>query len=65
MVHGPMSPYIVNGPRDRRVQVGQSIQLTCRIVGQPWPLVKWFKDGQEITSDGKLANINNCNWHQN
>jgi len=41
----------LTGPRDRRVQDGQSIQLTCRVVGNPWPHVRWFKDDDQVLQD--------------
>ena len=51
LIHSPLAPFMVNGPRDRRLQVGQSIQLTCRVVSNPWPVVKWFKDDEPIIPD--------------
>merc|ERR1711892_1245807 len=51
LIHFPLAPYMVNGPRDRRIQVGQSIQLTCRVVSNPWPVVKWFKEDEPIIAD--------------
>jgi hypothetical protein len=53
MVKGPLGPYMANGPRDRRLEAGQSIQLTCRVVGNPWPHVRWFKDQDQIIPDGR------------
>ncbi len=43
----PLAPYMVNPPRDRRVQVGQSIQLTTRVASNPWAVAKWFKDQEQ------------------
>jgi hypothetical protein len=54
LLKAPLAPYMANGPRDRRLEVGQSIQLTCRVVGNPWPHVRWFKDNDQIIPDGKL-----------
>lgn len=42
---------MVIGPRDRRVEAGQSIQLTCRVVSNPWPLVRWFKNKEQVVAD--------------
>ena len=53
LVSGPVGPYLANGPRDRRLEAGQSIQLTCRVVGNPWPRVSWFKDNDQIIPDGQ------------
>jgi len=51
-MNGPFGPFMVGGPRDRRLEAGQSIQLTCRVVGNPWPHVRWFKDTDQIIPDG-------------
>ena len=51
LVKTPMAPYMVNGPRDRRVQAGQPITLTCRGVSNPWSQVRWFREEEQITPD--------------
>lgn len=35
--------------QDRRVIVGQSVTLECQIDGHPDPVIKWLKDGQNVT----------------
>ena len=51
LLKSPMAPYLVISPRDRRVEEGTSIQLTCRVVSNPWPLVRWFKNSDQIVHD--------------
>ena len=51
MVQRPLAPFMVNGPRDRRVQAGQAITLTCRVVSNPWPQVRWYREDEEILPD--------------
>ena len=46
---------MVAAPRDRRVEEGGSIQLSCKVVGNPWPHVRWFKDDDEVIPDGKVV----------
>merc|ERR1712013_52308 len=57
LVQSPLAPYMVNGPRDRRIQVGQSIQLTCRVVSNPWPVVKWFKEEEQKKKEAAEAEM--------
>ena len=47
----PLAPYMVLGPRDRRVEEGQSIQLTCRVASNPWPMVRWFRNKEQMIPD--------------
>ena len=51
MVQRPLAPFMVNGPRDRRVQAGQAITLTCRVVSNPWPQVRWYREDEQILQD--------------
>lgn len=39
--------------RDRRVQATYPVRLTCQVVGNPPPMVTWFKDGEEVVLDSK------------
>ncbi|XP_025602051.2 titin homolog isoform X2 [Athalia rosae] len=38
--------------RDRRVQMTYPVRLTCQVIGDPTPLVTWYKNGKEIQQDG-------------
>lgn len=38
--------------RDRRVQATYPVRLTCQVVGNPRPVLTWFKDGEEVFLDG-------------
>ena len=51
MLQSPLAPYLVIGPRDRRVEEGTNIQLTSRVVSNPWPLVRWFKKSDQLVQD--------------
>ena len=53
-----MAPYLVIGPRDRRVEEGTNIQLTCRVVSNPWPVVRWFRNSEQVLQD-EYTNIYN------
>ncbi|XP_064106001.1 myosin light chain kinase, smooth muscle-like isoform X3 [Macrobrachium nipponense] len=46
-----MAPQFTMRLRDRRVQVGFPVRLTCQIVGVPRPTVSWFKDGETLVID--------------
>uniref|UniRef100_A0A0N5ALN4 Immunoglobulin I-set domain protein n=1 Tax=Syphacia muris TaxID=451379 RepID=A0A0N5ALN4_9BILA len=54
------APNFIRPLQDKRVVVGQNVVLECQVAGHPEPVVKWLKDGQnvtqcpdyEITSDG-------------
>lgn len=52
LARNSLPPYFVAPPRDRRVEEGGSIQLSCKVVGNPWPHVKWYKDDDEVIPDG-------------
>jgi len=51
LARNSLPPYFVAPPRDRRVEEGGSIQLSCKVVGNPWPHVKWYKDDDEVIPD--------------
>lgn len=44
------APYICSALRDKRVEHGANVKLTCNIGGEPEPTVQWRKDGQPIES---------------
>lgn len=43
-------PYICSALRDKRVEHGANVKLSCNIGGEPEPTVQWRKDGQLIES---------------
>ena len=51
LLQAPMAPYLVSAPRDRRVEAGQSIQLSSRVVSNPWPVVRWSKRRDPVIPD--------------
>ena len=54
-----MAPQFTMRLRDRRVQIGFPVRLTCQIVGVPRPEVIWLIDGQPMVHDGKKkVNVN-------
>uniref|UniRef100_A0AC35GCS4 Ig-like domain-containing protein n=1 Tax=Panagrolaimus sp. PS1159 TaxID=55785 RepID=A0AC35GCS4_9BILA len=36
--------------QDKRALIGQNVQLECQIEGHPDPVIKWLKDGHNVTS---------------
>ena len=44
-----MPPSYDKRPVDTTTVTGQDVTLNCRVNGAPKPLVKWLKDGQEVT----------------
>ncbi|KAK7060070.1 hypothetical protein SK128_021760, partial [Halocaridina rubra] len=46
-----LAPQFTMRLRDRRVQVGFPVRLTCQIVGVPKPNVIWYKNGEKIIGD--------------
>lgn len=49
-----MAPQFTMRLRDRRVQLGFPVRLTCQIVGIPRPQVTWFKNDDLVTPDGNV-----------
>lgn len=42
----------MNGPQDAEVRLGGTISLTCEVIGDPAPEVKWMRDSNEVSADG-------------
>uniref|UniRef100_A0A5K3EN24 non-specific serine/threonine protein kinase n=1 Tax=Mesocestoides corti TaxID=53468 RepID=A0A5K3EN24_MESCO len=40
--------------RNRFIQAGRSVKLTCTADGNPTPQLSWFKDGRQIERDGEF-----------
>ncbi|XP_047544107.1 muscle M-line assembly protein unc-89-like isoform X2 [Vanessa atalanta] len=52
-VDGEYPPQFTMRLRDRRVQATYPVRLTCQVVGNPTPTVKWFKNEEEVFFDGR------------
>lgn len=50
-----MAPQFTMRLRDRRVQVGFPVRLTCQIVGIPKPVITWYKEGILMSPDGEFV----------
>uniref|UniRef100_A0A0N5C356 Ig-like domain-containing protein n=1 Tax=Strongyloides papillosus TaxID=174720 RepID=A0A0N5C356_STREA len=44
------APHFIRPLIDKRVIVGQKVLLDCEIKGHPCPVIKWLKDGQNVTN---------------
>ncbi|XP_066572345.1 obscurin isoform X2 [Amia ocellicauda] len=40
---------------DQAVSLGQSVLLSCRLAGHPPPDVRWYKEGRQIQSNGRIC----------
>ncbi|CDW54859.1 I-set domain containing protein [Trichuris trichiura] len=43
-------PYFIRPLQNKRVVAGQQVVLECQLEGQPDPVIKWLKDGQNVTN---------------
>lgn len=50
-----MLPQFTMRLRDRRVQCTYPVRLTCQALGVPFPSVSWFKDGNKLIEDDRVA----------
>ncbi|KAL1131132.1 hypothetical protein AAG570_012369 [Ranatra chinensis] len=63
-VEAEFGPQFTMRLRDRRVQLGHPVRLTCQIVASPPPQVVWTKDGQPIAStDGHVITSSSDGFH--
>uniref|UniRef100_A0A3B4ACR1 Uncharacterized protein n=1 Tax=Periophthalmus magnuspinnatus TaxID=409849 RepID=A0A3B4ACR1_9GOBI len=59
----PTTPVDVRAPafkeelRNLSVKYKSNATLVCKITGQPKPVIKWFRRGKEVHSDGKKIKI--------
>uniref|UniRef100_A0A915E0T0 Ig-like domain-containing protein n=1 Tax=Ditylenchus dipsaci TaxID=166011 RepID=A0A915E0T0_9BILA len=44
-----IAPNFIRPLQDKRVIVSQKVVLECQIEGHPDPVIKWLKDGQNVT----------------
>lgn len=42
--------------RTRIIQMGIGVRLLCCLKGKPWPTIKWFKDGRELSKSDYTMN---------
>lgn len=49
-----MPPTFVEKPCDRCVQDGEKVVFTCKVEGQPMPVVEWLYQNQPLRSDGEV-----------
>uniref|UniRef100_A0A670HYD6 Myosin light chain kinase, smooth muscle n=1 Tax=Podarcis muralis TaxID=64176 RepID=A0A670HYD6_PODMU len=43
-----IQPWFISKPRSVVAEAGQNVLISCAIAGDPFPMVHWFKDGQEV-----------------
>ncbi|XP_060131882.1 myosin light chain kinase, smooth muscle isoform X2 [Zootoca vivipara] len=43
-----IQPWFISKPRSVIAEAGQNVLISCAIAGDPFPMVHWFKDGQEV-----------------
>ncbi|CAG9781712.1 unnamed protein product [Diatraea saccharalis] len=60
---GEYPPQFTMRLRDRRVQTTYPVRLTCQVVGSPPPTLTWYKDGQEVTLDGRHTASQDEHFH--
>ena len=46
-----MAPRFVSVASDAYVREGQLVRLDCRVSGRPYPDVRWYKNGGEVSDD--------------
>ncbi|KAI4487248.1 hypothetical protein M0804_005397 [Polistes exclamans] len=44
-----LEPEITQPPNDQATVEGKTVRITCRVFGAPKPIVKWARNGQELT----------------
>ncbi|KAJ0183997.1 hypothetical protein K1T71_000420 [Dendrolimus kikuchii] len=62
-VEGEYPPQFTMRLRDRRVQATYPVRLTCQVVGNPSPIVTWFKDSVEVTLDSRHSMYQDEHFH--
>ena len=51
----PVPVAVVKDPVDTVHFAGGSINLTCTVLGVPYPVVVWFKDGVLLSEDNRIS----------
>ncbi|KRT82369.1 Immunoglobulin [Oryctes borbonicus] len=44
-----LAPEITQAPKDQEAVNGRAVNMTCRVFGAPAPIVKWSRNGKELT----------------
>ncbi|KAJ8955459.1 hypothetical protein NQ318_003559 [Aromia moschata] len=44
-----LAPEITEAPRDTQVVDNQDVNMTCKVLGAPNPIIKWIHNGKELT----------------
>lgn len=55
-----LAPEITEAPSNVEAVDNQNINLTCRVMGAPKPIIKWIHNGQELTG-GRFSVLENGN----
>jgi titin len=58
-----IAPSFIRPLQDKRAIIGQNVQLECQIEGHPDPVIKWLKDGHNVTSCPDYEMIQNGKKH--
>ena len=51
-------PEITQGPEDKDVALFSSVTLSCMTMGNPEPLIQWYKDDKPLDVFGQVYTIN-------
>ncbi|KFM73649.1 Peroxidasin, partial [Stegodyphus mimosarum] len=58
MIREKVPPVFSRIPEDQQTHVGSSVELPCHAQGQPFPSIKWKKDGNVLQSESDHHRIN-------
>ena len=47
-------PKLLKKLTDQRINEGDTLKLILEVAGTPEPKVKWFKDGEEVSTDARI-----------
>ncbi|CAH6792292.1 Mylk [Phodopus roborovskii] len=49
--HDGTQPWFISKPRSVTASLGQSVLISCAIAGDPFPTVRWLRDGKALSKD--------------
>ncbi|XP_051005818.1 myosin light chain kinase, smooth muscle [Acomys russatus] len=49
--HDGTQPWFISKPRSVTASLGQSVLISCAIAGDPFPTVRWLRDGKALSED--------------